>query len=238
MFWIPLMMAGMSLMQNSQKNGEIKNQNRLNKSNTRIANIQQQGESTLSAARGALSRVTQANQTMEAQRQFGSQWNTLETSLSKIGEQMTRGTFTNRVNAAAQMGALQASASAAGIGGSTVDMLGSTMELQSAMQEEAIFREYSDNRFALEQDKQENLYGQYGILQQQDVFLDNVAAAPIIGPASIPRISSMSMAMEAGMAFLGAANKSGDLKEISAFGSKTKNTLKSWFSSGANKGAS
>lgn len=238
MFWIPLVMAGMSLLNSQKQNAAIKQQNKVNKTNTAIANLEQQSNSTLAAAQGALSRATQSIQTKEAQRQYGEQWNSLEEQRAKIGEQMTKGTFRNRINASAQLGALQASASAAGVGGSTVDMLSSTMELQSAVQEEELQQVYSDNLYSLEREKQENLYGQYGILQQQDVYLDNVAAATIVGPAKIPTISAGTQLMEAGMTFLQSYSQTSDGNAFFKNAqNKAGNTLKSWFSSGANKGA-
>lgn len=233
MFWIPLAMAGMSLLQSQKQNDQIRATNITNKSNTRIANIQQTSNSTISAAQGALSRMTQSIQTMEAQRGYGEQWNQLETQRATLGEQMTKGSFYNRVNSAAKQGALQAQASAAGIGGSTLDMLSASMEIQSDMELADMEQAYSDNLYSLDQEEQNNLYGQYGILAQQDVYLDNVAAATIVGPAKIPTQSGLSQLLTAGMSYLSASSSigggaGGGSNFLSSIGSGA-NTLKSWF---------
>jgi hypothetical protein len=110
-------------------------------------------------------------------------------------------------------------------------MLGSTMQIQSDMQQAELDQQYSDNLFALNDAEQTNLYNQYGIIQQQNVFIDDVAAAEIVGPAKLQTNSVGSMALSGAMAFMGAASQSGEFSkggslDVSAAGTK----LKSWFS--------
>lgn len=231
MFWIPIMMAASAILQKDKQNSDIKNQNRINKANTYAANQQQQGNSVIAAAKGALNRVNQSIQTRDALKAFGEQHNSLEQQRAKLGEQMTTGTFKNRVKAAEQQGMLAARSSGAGVGGSTVSMLEATMSLQADMAEAEMQQTYSDNLWAIDDAEKDNLYNQYGILQQQNVFLDDVAASTIAGPAKIPTNSVGDMAIAGAMAFLSSSNSMGAFSkggsmDMSGMGGK----LKSWFS--------
>lgn len=239
MFWIPIMMAAAAVMQKQQQNDATKAQNKVNKLNTSLGNMAQNDNSTISAAKGALSRMNQSIQTRDALKGYGTQWNDLENQKAKLGEQMTTGSFKQRIAASENAGALAARSSAAGIGGSTVDMLGSTMQIQSEMQEAELNQQYSDNLFALNDAEENNLYSQYGILQQQNVYLDDVAAAPITGPAELPTNSVGSMALAGAMAFMGSASSTGEFSkggsmDVNAAGTK----LKSWFSGPSSQGTS
>lgn len=242
MFWIPIMMAASAIMQKQQQNTQIKAQNKINKANTAVANAQQDSGSIVSAAKGALNRMNQSIQTRDALKGYGDQWNDLEKQKVKLGEQMTTGTFRNRVAAAENMGALAARASAAGVGGSTIDMLSSTMQIQADVQQAEIDQQYSDNLFATNEAEKTNLYNQLGITQQQNVYLDDVASTEIYGPAQLPTNSVGDMAIAGAMSFMqssaqsGAFSKGGNM-DISSAGTK----LKSWFTgsgSGQSSGAS
>lgn len=232
MFWIPIMMAASAIMQKEQQNGQIKNANLTAKANTQIANIQQTSNSTLSAAKGALNRFNQSLQTRDALKGYGDNYNQLEDAKVKLGEQMTTGTFQNRLAAAEAAGALQARASAAGVGGGTISMLDSTAALQQNVGQAAADQAYSDQLYQLNDAEQTNLYDQLGITQKQNVFLDDVAGADIVGPAKIPTSSFGSMALTGALAFMSAASSTGGFDkggsmDLSGAGAK----LKSWFSS-------
>lgn len=237
MFWIPIMMAASAIMQKQQQNTQIKAQNKINKAQTAVANAEQNANSTVSAAKGALNRMNQSIQTRDALKGYGDQWNQLESQKVKLGEQMTTGTFKNRVAAAENMGALAARSSAAGIGGSTVDMLSSTMQIQADVQQAEVDQQYSDNLFSLNDAEQTNLYNQYGITQQQNVFLDDVAATEIYGPAQLPTNSVGDMAIAGAMSFMQGAQQTGEFSKggnLNSAGSK----LKSWFSGSGSSGSS
>lgn len=60
----------------------------------------------------------------------------------------TSGTFQSRIAAAEQMGAIAAGASAAGVGGSSVDLYKSTLALGQAMKEEAAGRAINSDKYA------------------------------------------------------------------------------------------
>jgi hypothetical protein len=239
MFWIPIMMAAAAVMQSQQQNAATKAQNKANKANTYVANAQQNDNSVLSSAKGALNRMNQSIQTRDALKGYGTQWNELENQKVKLGEQMTTGTFKQRLVASENAGALAARSAAAGVGGSTVDMLASTMQIQADMQQADMDQQYSDNLFALNDAEQTNLYNQMGITQQQNVFLDDVAATSVVGPAELPTNSIGSMALSGAMAFMGSASKTGEFSkggsmDLSSAGTK----LKSWFSPGSGTGGS
>lgn len=231
MFWIPIMMAASAVLQKDKQNSDIKNQNRINKANTYAANQQQQGNSILASAKGALNRMNQSIQTRDALTAFGQQHNSLEAQRAQLGKQMTTGSFANRVNAAEQQGMLVARSSAAGVGGSTTSMLEATMSLRADMQQQEMQQMYSDNLWAIDDAEKNNLYEQYGILQQQNVFLDDVAPTEIYGPPKIPTNSVGDMAIAGAMAFMQAGNSmgmfsKGGAMDATGVGSK----LKSWFS--------
>lgn len=236
MFWIPLMMAASTLMQKNSQNAQIKAQNITNKANTQIANIQQASNSTISAAKGALNRFNQSIQTRDALKGYGDQRTQLEDAKVKLGEQMTTGTFSARLQAAEAAGALQARSSGAGVGGGTISMLEATQQLQSDVNQAQTDQQYSDKFFAINQAEEDNLYDQLGITQKQNVFLDDVAGADIQGPAKIQTSSFTDMALAGAMTFMQASQATGEFDKggtISSAGTK----LKSWFSaakSGAN----
>jgi len=232
MFWIPIMMAAAAMMQKQQASDAAKTQNKMNAANTDIANIQQAGSSSIASAKGALNRMNQSIQTRDALKGAGEQWNQIQSQKAKLGEQMTTGSFMNRVQAAEQAGAIAARSSAAGVGGSTVGMLESTMQLRADMVQADMDQQYSDNYWAMGEAETDNIYGQYGVVQQQNVFLDDVAASSITGPAKLPTGSWGQTAITGAMAYMGAASSTGEFSkggsmDMSNSGAK----LKSWFSS-------
>lgn len=219
MFWIPLMMAASSLMQSGSQNGSIKAQNITNKSDTKIANMQQAGNSLISSAKGALSRFNQSVQTQDAMRQYGDANNQIEDQKAALGEQMTTGSFMNRLSAAHEAGALAARSSASGVGGSTITMIGATNALTADIDQAQMDEQYSNQLFKANQAEEDNLFDELGITAKQNVYLDDVAAADIAGPAKIPSVGMGQMMIQSAITYLGAAQSVGQLNGV---GSKLK----------------
>lgn len=242
MFWIPIMMAASAAMQANQQrvatkasNSATKLANQVDADNNVIANIQRTSNSITSAAAGALKRFNQSYETNEALRNYGDEYNKLESQKVQLAEQMTKGSFQNQLDASEMQGALAARSSAAGMGGSTMDMLSSTMELTADIKQRDMDSQYSDNFWALGQAEEDNLYNQMGLIMQQDVFLDDVSAAPII--ASAPRQTQDvggygGVLMAAGAAFMQGQAQTGGFDKGGTM-SNAATRVKSWFGNGA-----
>lgn len=121
----------------------------INDANTDAANtINQQKVASTNAGRLAQNAINAANASAQNQArsvanqqrvaQVGSKADTLTTNLVRTAQSMIKGSITQRVQAAGQLGALTAQASAAGIGGGSVAAVRSAMQIQGATAAQSI----------------------------------------------------------------------------------------------------
>lgn len=133
MFWVPLIMAGMSMAQGMNAQADAKIQKATDKSNTRVRNIQRLANNKLAAAQGSLARYTQSRNNQQQLKAGGNQLNAITTNLIRTQEAGDYGRLSARINQAEENGALAAKAGALGMGGATVQMLNATVNLRQQM---------------------------------------------------------------------------------------------------------
>lgn len=130
MFWIPLMMAGMSLMEGQKAQSDAKIARTTDESNTKIQNMLRTANNELAGAQGALARFQQSRQNQVHLKNSGAQLNAITTNIIRMQENATSGKVQRRIAAAEESGALAAQIGSAGIGGGTVQMLNATTKLR------------------------------------------------------------------------------------------------------------
>lgn len=135
--WVAIAQAGMSLLsgmgQKSIQRAEYKAQRILDKAEYNAKETIRTANNELGAAQSSLSnwmRSVNNQRTIDA---AGEAYNATGENLSRMWQQSTTGSLQRRVQANEQLGAIQASAAAAGVGGSTVDLINGTLKLRNAM---------------------------------------------------------------------------------------------------------
>lgn len=172
-FWIPLAMAAMSVAQGTQQQAAAEAAKIADESNTRVNNIIRESNNMLAAATGSLSRYTQSRQNQEHLKNTGKAQDAITTNMLRLQDAAQTASLERRIAAAEEAGALSASVGAAGIGGGTVQMLNSTMDLRSAMVEQLARDEQKqqqhDMSLAREATKEQMILGLSDVQ-----FLDNI----------------------------------------------------------------
>lgn len=130
MFWIPLIMAGMSMAQGMKAQGDAEVAKLTDESNVRVANINRLANNKLAAAQGSLNRYMQSRQNQVHLKNTGKALETTQTNIIRLNEAATAGSASRRIAAAEESGAIAARVGAMGIGGSTVSMLNATAKLR------------------------------------------------------------------------------------------------------------
>ena len=172
-FWIPLAMATMSVAQGTQQQAAAEAAKIADESNARVNNIIRESNNMLAAATGSLSRYTQSRQNQEHLKNTGKAQDAITTNMLRLQDAAQTASLERRIAAAEEAGALSASVGAAGIGGGTVQMLNSTMDLRSAMvvllaRDEQKQQQY-DMSLAREATKEQMILGLSDVQ-----FLDNI----------------------------------------------------------------
>lgn len=111
------------------------------KSNAKIQNITREANNELAAARGHLTRYQTTRKNREFLRQAGVEYEASTTNLLRYQESLAEGAVDRRIRNAEEGGALALASSAAGVGGSTIDMLDSTNRLRQARIEQLTQRQ-------------------------------------------------------------------------------------------------
>lgn len=135
----PIMLALMAAQAVSSQNAAEGNAQvaKINaNANAVVANMTRKANNMLSAAQGQLNRYNQIVGRKAQARNVESAMDALATNFLRSAEEATRGRLDRRIQAAEEAGMLRASASAAGVGGSTMDMINATNQLRQARVEE------------------------------------------------------------------------------------------------------
>lgn len=130
--WVLAAMFAVSLLQGQQKSGQLEIQNKVAKHNAKIQDQLNQASSEVAAAQGALSRYKKSLSNQSILKNAAQYNESLGKNLGRLQEQATQGNIATRLQAAERTGQLVASASAAGIGGSTVDQINQVIKSQAA----------------------------------------------------------------------------------------------------------
>lgn len=125
-------MFAVNAIRGSQARKQAKTQNKYAKANAAIQDQLTQANNTVAAAQGALARFRQSLGNQLVLKNAGKNIEALGQNLIRAQEQSTTQGLNTKIKAAEDTGALMAAASAAGIGGSTVDMLNSVIRGREA----------------------------------------------------------------------------------------------------------
>lgn len=225
--WVLAAMFAMQLLQGQQKSAQIATENKVAKANARIQDQLTQASNTVSAAAGALNRFKQSVSNQNILKNAANYNESLSKNLQRLQDQAQTGNINTRIQAAERTGQLVAAASAAGIGGSTVDQIHQVIKSQEARQLQQSDRNSStaasDTLDRIRQVQSAAING-----MDTTVFVDRVSDVKTLAQQQeVP-----SFAQNAGNAALSViASKSGQ-DAVGTIGSK----IGSWFSS-SNTGA-
>jgi len=115
-------------------------ENLIQKANADAANIVRRANNELAGATGSLNRFKQSIQNQAILRASGDEQKQIQTNLLRAREDLVRGSMEQRLDTAFEVGALAASVSAAGVGGSSRDVLNSTIKLTGARKQAELSR--------------------------------------------------------------------------------------------------
>lgn len=115
-----------------------KSQRILDKAEVNASNKIREANNELGNAQASLTNWMRSVSNKRLIEAAGEQYNAMGDNLSRMSQQATTGSLQRRVQAAEQMGALTAQAAAAGVGGSTVDLINGSLRLRNAMLNEEI----------------------------------------------------------------------------------------------------
>lgn len=227
--WVLAAQFGLQLLQGQQAAKQQKTQNKLAKFNAGIQDQLTQASNTVAAASGALSRFRQSLGNQLILKNAGKQTEALAQNLFRLQEQSQTQQLNTRIQAAEQTGSLMAAASAAGIGGSSIDRLNSVIVGRMARQEEQQQRAerytVGDTLARIQQVKDQAITG-----LDDAVYLDRVTQVKAVpGQVAVPGWGS-----NVGNALLTTLGSQAGIDAVSKIGTGVKDFFKSTDTSGAN----
>lgn len=183
--WALAGMFALNALKGSQARSQAKTNNKFAKANAAIQDQLTAANNEVSAAAGALSRFRQSLGNQLILKNAGKQAEALGQNLIRAQEQSTVQGLNTKIKAAEDTGALMAAASAAGIGGSTVDMLNSVIRGRAAREQEQ--RERNERYAASDTLDRIRTVNESAVTSLDDtVFLDRVTQVK-----SVPTLQSV-----------------------------------------------
>lgn len=144
-WWAMAAQVGMQILggmgQRSQAKAQArltKAENLVNKANIDAANTIREANNELSVAVGSLNRFRQNANNRQVLRLSGQEQEQIQTNLLRAISDLQHGALEERLDTAFDAGALAASAAAAGVGGSSKDVLNATIRMTGARKQEAL----------------------------------------------------------------------------------------------------
>jgi hypothetical protein len=132
MWWMLAAQVGMSLLQQGQQNKQTASSNKIARNNAKNENIVRAANNEVSAAAGALNRVRQSLFNQNVLENAAKNADTIGQNLGRQLDTVQAGKLNTQIQAAETSGSLIAMASAAGVAGSTVDIINQTIRGQEA----------------------------------------------------------------------------------------------------------
>lgn len=217
--WALAAMFAVNLLKGQQAAKQTKANNKAAKLNAAIQDQLTQANNTVAAASGALSRYRQSLGNQLVLKNAAKQVDALTKNLIRSQEQSQQAGLNTKIKAAEQTGGLMAAAAAAGIGGSTIDILNNTLRGQVARAEEVRTR---NDKYAtgdtLDRISAVNEQAVFGM--DDTVFLDKVTAVK-----SVPQLQAVpSTLSQVGSAALATFGTQAGLDAVSNVGSFFKST--------------
>lgn len=115
-------------------------ENMIGKANADAANIVRRANNELAAAVGSLNRFKQSIGNQQILRASGQEQAQIQTNLLRAREDLNRGSVEDRLDTAFELGSIAAAVSAAGVGGSSRDVLSNTIKMTGARKQAELSR--------------------------------------------------------------------------------------------------
>lgn len=147
MFWMAAIMAAQALEKGKEVKAQAKIDKVTSKSNTKVRNLGIAADNTLAKAKGDLARFQQANSNKYKLIAGANAVESQRTNMLRLSDAAVRGSFDSRIAAAEASGALAASAGAAGIGGSSLDMIDASNRIRQQRAQELADRQVDDQLY-------------------------------------------------------------------------------------------
>lgn len=184
--WVLAAMFAMQLLKGAESAKQTKTANKLAKFNAGVQDQLTQANNQVAAAGGALSRFRQSISNQQLRKNAAAQGEALSKNLFRLQEQSQTQGLNIKLQAAEQTGALVAAASAAGIGGSTVDILNGVIRGREAR---ALEQQQRNSKYAagdtLDRIRAVNDQAAYGY--DDTVYLDRVTQVKSVpGQQQVP----------------------------------------------------
>lgn len=227
MFWMAAIMAAQALEKGKEAKAQAKLDKFTAKSNTKVQNLVIASENTMAKVKGDLARFQQAKANKYKLQAGAESVESQRTNMLRLSDSAVRGSFDSRIAAAEVSGAIAAAAGAAGIGGSSIDMIDASNRIRTQRAQELADRQLDtqlyDGQRSIDQTTEATLLG------LDDVqFNDSVNYMQAQTPY-IKEPSWLQIGMNAGMQFADTYNSMGGFDKL---GSK----LPGWL--GGSKGQS
>ena len=225
MWW----MAAMMVAQGLEKAKEVKAQAKIDKvtfaSNTKVTNLNRAADNQLSKVRGDLARYQQSNSNKYKLIAGAEQVESQRTNMLRLSDEAVRGSFEQRIQASEVAGALAAASGAAGIGGSSIDMIDASNRIRQQRAQELSDRQVDSQLYDAQRNIDQTV--ESTILGLDDVqFADSInymqAQTPYVKEPSWLQIGA-----QAGMQFAQTYNSMGGFDKL-----QTK--LPGWLGGGSN----
>jgi len=212
MWW----MAAAMVAQGIEKGKEVKGQAKLDKfvakSNTKVANLNLAAANTMAKVKGDLTRYQQANSNKYKLLAGADSVESQRANMLRLSDEAVRGSFDARIAASEAAGAIAASAGAAGIGGSSLDMIDASNRIRQQRAQELGDRQTDSQLF----DMQRNIDQTWEatILGLDDIqFNDSINYMQEQTPY-IKEPSWASIGLQAGMQFAQVYNSMGGFDKL------------------------
>lgn len=118
------------------QNAQAQAQTMLSRNSAAAQNLVASGNNFLAAANESVALYTQSINNQRSYKATGEAYNALQESIGRYSDDYLRGTFQQRLQASEMLGRTTAEFAAAGVGGSTSQLVNRTMRLQAGVAEE------------------------------------------------------------------------------------------------------
>lgn len=152
--WAMAAMFGLNLLSGMSRNSQIQESNETAIYSAKMQDKVQEAQNRITRSAGALARTRQALKNQLIEKNTNAQVEAIGQNLLRLQDQANTGRVNTRIQAAEKAGSLVAAASAAGVAGSTVDMLDNLVKGQEAraigdnLQQEETAKMDAKNRIA------------------------------------------------------------------------------------------
>lgn len=211
--WALLAMFGANLLGQVQQKEQIKASNITAKANAKIQDTLTASSNELAAATGALNRFRQSLRNQQIIKAGADTAEAIGKNIGRLADATQTGNLNTRLQASEATGGLLAASSAAGVGGSTIDMLNQVIKSKEArsiqMANDTLAQQTDDSIDQIRRATEQAVLG-----QDTTIYLDHVTQVKAV-PQTQQEPSVWDMLLGAGAATLG--SKVGQQQAINVF---------------------